>query len=146
MIEKDIENWILNYLSIPSETFNNIPLCPFAKQAWLSKKVLVLDTLPQNIKELLQNYEVIIYALNPNDITAEDLFNLAVSLSDDVIVALDDHPNHQEKVGDVVLNNGKYALLLIQERKKLEHARQILKSKGYYNNWDPEYLEEVLGA
>lgn len=141
-----IEKWILETLSIPNEAFNNVPICPFAKQAWISRKVLVVDTLPQNIKELLQTYEVVIYALNPKDITAEDLSNLAISLSDDSIVALDDHPDYEEKVDNVILNNGKYALLLIQEREKLEHARKILKAKGYYSNWDSEYLEEVLGV
>jgi len=140
-----IEQWILETLSVQSETFNNLPPCPYAKQAWLDNRVLVVEEdIQANYKQLLDTYEVIIYAYNPKEISAQDLSDLAASLSDEEIVALDDHPDYEESVGDVVLNNGKYALLLVQERTKLNKARQILKTKGYYDNWSPEYLKEVL--
>ena len=144
MIKDDLKNWIFNTLSTPSTVFNNMPICPYAKQAWITNKVLVLDKVNnENLHTLLETYEVVIYALNPNDITAEQLYNLSASLSDDVIVALDDHPDYKEQVEDVVLNNGKYALILVQERFKLEQARKILQAKGYYKNWSPKYLKEV---
>jgi len=143
--DRHIENWIINYLTIPSETFNNLPPCPYAKQAWLDNKVLVVeDDIQTDCKQLLDTYEVIIYVYNPKEISAENLSDLAASFSDEKIVVLDDHPDYEESVGDVVLNNGKYALLLVQERSKLDKARQILKTKGYYDNWSPEYLKEVL--
>ena len=144
MIKDDLKNWIFNTLSTPSTVFNNMPICPYAKQAWITNKVLVLDSVNnENLHNLLETHEVIIYAFNPNQITAEELYNLSISLSDDKIVALDDHPSYKEQVEDVVLNNGKYALILVQERFKLEQARKILQAKGYYKNWSPEYLKEV---
>jgi hypothetical protein len=140
-----IADWIVSYLAVPSSAFNNLPPCPYAKQAWLDNKVYITaDSVGAEYKQLLDRYEVIIYAFDPKEISSEDLSNLAASLSDEKIVALDDHPDHEESVGDVILNNGKYALLLVQERTKLNKARKILKSKGYYDSWSPQYLNEVL--
>lgn len=144
--EEFIYSWIENFLSVNNAAFNNLPPCPYAKQAWLFNKVVVIENeLPKNYEKLLEKHEVIIYAYNPSDITAEDLYQRSLEITNDNIVALDDHPDNIEQVQDVILNAGKYALLLIQERNKLEHARKILKSKDYYKNWDPKYLEEVLG-
>jgi len=145
VLHEDIRNWIFETLSVPNPIFNNLPACPYAGQAYNQKQVLVIESLCDiDFIQLLNEYEVIIYATDPKKITAEQLFNLSQTISNKTIVALDDHPDHEEKVGDVILNNGKYALLLIQNRKKLEHARKILKHKGYYKNWDEEYLDEVL--
>jgi hypothetical protein len=38
------------------------------------------------------------------------------------------------------MNQGKYAILFVQMRDKLETAAQQLASKGYYHSWDREYL------
>lgn len=141
-----IQHWIENTLSKSSPAFNELPPCPYAKQAWITGKVLVLENQePYNFKELLQDYEVVIYAYNPTNITPDELYEKCTKITDDEIVALDDHPDAVEKVQDVVLNNGMYALILVQERHKLEQARKILKAKGYYNSWDPDYMQEVLG-
>ena len=143
--ESHIKEWIFNILSKVNSDFNNLPPCPFAKQAYLQNKILILESFNnENLEQLLNDYEVIIYALNPSEISAEELYNKASSLSNNTIVALDDHPSYEEKVGNTILNNGRYALILVQQRDKLEQARHLLKSKGYYNNWDDEYLRSVL--
>jgi len=145
MLEESIKEWIFEKLSTPHPVFNNLPACPFAKQAYKQDKVLIVESIVDlDFTTLLSQYEVIVYATDPHNITAEELYNLCLSISNNTIVALDDHPFHEEKVGDVILNNGTYALLLVQERKKLEDARKILKSKGYYDNWSKEYLQEVF--
>lgn len=148
MAAKDhISQWISSSLSNSSEVFNNLPPCPYAKQAWLNNKVLVVeDGIFIDHITALKTYEVIIYVYDPKIITHEQLYQKCLEVSNDIIVALDDHPDNLEKVSDVVLNNGEYALILVQEREKLEQARKILKAKGYYKNWDPEYLSEVFNA
>jgi len=141
----ELRSWV-DFLSVKRAQFNNLPTCPFAKQALLQDKILIVNNLNNiDIVECLKRYEVIVLFLNPDNITAEELYELSLEISNEEIVALDDHPFSKEQVGDVVLNNGKYALLLIQHRKKLEQARTTLKTLGYYNNWDPKYLAEVLG-
>jgi hypothetical protein len=141
---KEIESWI-NFLSISQPAFNNLPVCPFAKQSLLKNKILICNSLDNiDIENTLKTYEVIIVFFNPDTISPEDLYKLSLDVSNDSVVALDDHPFYTEKVQDVILNNGSYALLLIQCRDKLNHARSILNKQGYYNNWDPAYLTEVL--
>jgi hypothetical protein len=41
-VTKEIENWILNYLDHPSEHYNGMKPCPFAKEAWIKNKCHVL--------------------------------------------------------------------------------------------------------
>ena len=58
-------------------------------------------------------------------------------------VALEDHPLEVEQVQDVKLNQGEYALVLLQPKDKLETAREWLEKKDYYKNWTKEYKQEV---
>jgi hypothetical protein len=80
----------------------------------------------------------------PNQLS-EILDNAEPMLSKRGYTALEDHPFEREEVGDVWLNNGEYALVLLQPTEKLVEARAWLESKGYYKNWDPDYKESVQG-
>ena len=57
--------------------------------------------------------------------------------------ALEDHPFEREEVQGIWLNNGTWALVLIQPTEKLVEARQWLETKDYYKNWDTNYKESV---
>jgi hypothetical protein len=39
---------------------------------------------------------------------------------------------------------GKYALVLIQDKAKLDEHARVLAHKGYYKDWDEEYLQDVF--
>jgi len=56
------------------------------------------------------------------------------------IVALEDHPADIEDVNGVVMNQGTYALAMIQSLSKLNSATQQVGSKGFYHGWPEEYL------
>lgn len=148
IIKNDIEKWIEEFLSISSPVFNNLPPCPYAKRAWRDKKVLVLsETINKyKIKVALDTLDVVIYAFDPDKITPDELYDIAndINQSDQEMVALDDHPLVEEKVEGQILNQGKYALLFIQNRNKLTEARKSLRDLGYYNFWTSDYLKEVL--
>ena len=146
-IEVNIEEWIFNTLSQSYPVFNDMPICPFAKQAWLDNKVYIKYNQEINTQEdvaLLDYYEVIIYAYDPADISPESLSANAKQACGDQIVALEDHPASKEEIQGISLNNGTYALILVQNRHKLEQARRVLDAKGYYDNWPEDYLDEVL--
>lgn len=143
----NIEHWIFDALSKKNNVFNNLPPCPFAKQAWVENKVYLKHEQDPNIaedQELLKSYEVIIYVYDPTKIDSDTLSNLAKALSNQEIVALEDHPSHIEEIQGISLNNGEYALILVQLRSKLEQARKALEATGYYKNWPTDYLNEVL--
>lgn len=148
-VKQDIESWIYDFLSLAHISFNDLPPCPYARTAWDENKVDVVldDPLTHFEPGLLELRDVVVYAFDPAEISADELYNLAVELNQrhPTTVALDDHPHHRETVDDVVLNQDKYALILVQHRDKLEHARNILEVKGYYKHWDREYLAEVWG-
>jgi hypothetical protein len=149
IVKQELESWICDFLSKAHPSFNLLPPCPYAKTAWEEDKVLVVidDPLIHFDPDLLYNKDVVVYVFDTATITVDKLYDIATEINQQypTIVALDDHPNHKETVDDVVLNQSRYALLLIQRRDKLEHARSILESKGYYKNWDRDYLAEVWG-
>ena len=72
-----------------------------------------------------------------------DRLNEALMPSD--IVVLEDHPEIEEKVKGVKLNNGHYTLFLAQGLSKLNRHAKMLESGPYYKNWSKSYLESVKG-
>lgn len=165
-MESDINDWILNKLSTQLTQFNNLPACPFAKEALINDKIVIRELTDKtrnslSIKEHfiaeLENYsyhwpndkEVVVlgclpHLINSNDLT--DAVNIASKkfLSSRGYIALEDHPDNIEEVSGYVVNQGSYALILLQSASKLTKARDILERKGYYNNWDPKYKADVL--
>lgn len=48
-------------------------------------------------------------------------------------------------INGVQTNNGKYKLILCQDKKKLLDARRNLAKTDYYSFWSPEYYKEIVG-
>lgn len=144
----NITKWIRSTLSVEYPEFNGMRACPFAGKALDDRKIIIKTSKlrPDIDLELLKHKEVVIYVFEPETVTSDELYNMAQSVNSQYpdLVALEDHPDDLERVGSVVLNQGKYALLLIQHRDKLEQARKFLESKGYYENWSDEYKNDVL--
>ena len=145
---EDIKNWIFNILSKNTKEFNNFPICPYAKDAWIENKILVKDIKYFELEAHLimrENFnKVTILVLDPTTVRPFYLNELAKRYTDKNFIILIDHPDEEEKVGDIVLNMGKYALVFIQPRKELELGRKYLLEKGYYNNFDKEYLKGLF--
>lgn len=162
--EKHIHNWVETFLSVPSNTFNNLPPCPFAKQALIDNKIHCVELHPSNqlsmhdyfIAELEnlsyhwpKNKEVVIIGCEPHYISSEELTLCIETATDRFLdlrgyIALEDHPDEVEKVQDIVLNNGKYAVCFLQNKEKLNTARRALHKQDYYINWDTEYYADVI--
>lgn len=142
----DLEQWIESFLSVASPAFNNLPPCPYAKKAWADQKVNVVVNPPLLNADDLHNHEAVIYVYDPADKSSAELTKLAVEFNqlNPSLVALEDHPSEAETVNQVVVNNQKYALIFIQPRDKLEHARKFLQAKGYYKHWDQDYYKSVV--
>lgn len=124
-----MEEWI-ERLSKRSDTFGGMAACPFARKAWIQNKVAV-------------DPEVAVYSFDPDSITPEELTEIARSMSNKEFVALEDHPYEIEMIGDVCVNYGEKALIMIQRRSELEEARKKLKPE-YYKNFSDEMLKELL--
>jgi hypothetical protein len=64
---------------------------------------------------------------------------------DPQFVLLDDHPDNEENINGVVMNNGKYAIVFIQKSDKLDEASNFLATRTkYYKVWSQENLDDVV--
>jgi len=160
-LASSIESWVLDRLSVRSEVFNGLPPCPYAKSAWLDGKVQtqhIDGTFPvaEHIRAELENYtyhwpkgkEVVVLGFDPLSILPHQLSEILdhanSMLSKRGYTALEDHPFEREEVVGVHLNQGEWALVLLQPTDKLVEARAWLESKDYYKNWDADYKQEVI--
>ena len=151
----DIKNWIENFVSEHNTEIGQVP-CPFAKEAMLKERINYVSGGKHTITPLLDSladnwddkYEVVVvYAdkdeLTPNQlrILVEDFNKLA---RDKDVVALEDHPDEPEILNGVSMNFGIAILILVQRLSKLNKASDILKKKGYYDNWPKENYDDVV--
>ena len=146
-----IEKWIMEFLSKPSKVFDDLPPCPYARKAWLDNKVEVKEIIVE-LEPVIEYYinnwpghlDVVLLLMDPTEFSSEYLHNICEMYKNDKIVILDDHPDIVESVKDVRLNQGEYAILFLQCRDMLEKARDELRKTKYYDNYDKEYLKEVI--
>lgn len=151
--ETYMREWILNDLSAPVAVLNNFSKCPYAKTAYLENKVKFFEISHTNeIHSIVADWDelldVAVIKL-PDTVTKNSISALVDSLNDlympEDFVFLDDHVDNEERMGDLVFNNGKYNVLFLQSKSKLDIAAKKLEKLGYYNNWTKEYYKEVVG-
>ena len=156
-VKADIEDWLINFVEVPHPALGNWPPCPFARQSRLRNKYDVRpgadverDLFLFAKKQYLGKNDVVIFAYTPDQYDdayfnwAVDTMNMSKGFKKRNLLALADHPDTVETHNGVCFNMGKYALVLLQDKTKLnEHAR-MLAHRGYYDGWDEEYLQEVF--
>jgi hypothetical protein len=148
-----LEKWILESLSKPHQILNDLPICPFAKNAYLENKVKIIevtDYVNEITSELTvwdDNYEVLIFVC-PDDVIANDFTEQVILLNNkfmpENLVLLEDHVDLEEKIDELVFNNGKYNIILVQRLDKLNQAAEKLHKTSYYKNWPKDYYEQVV--
>jgi len=156
ILKKDIEAWVNDWVSQFNTKLNQIP-CPFAKQAMLADKIEYAwcesaDHLRITLYALMEEglpKEVVVIGLDPGTITARslaDVVDLANQkwLMPSGLVALEDHPDDPEIIAGERMNQGTWALVLIQASEKLETASRMLAKQGYYDSWSQENIDDVV--
>jgi hypothetical protein len=154
-VKQDIENWIVNFVEVPHPALGGFPPCPYARSARLKNSYQVfLGTDPyydlkHRARHGMGSSEVIVYAYDPvewpNELFASSLdhankdFLLAADL-----LALEDHPNDVEIVNGVCMNQGTYALALVQSVSDLDTKAQLMARKGFYDTWPEDYLQALF--
>ena len=154
-VKQDIESWIVNFVEVPHPALGGFPPCPYARSARLKRSYQVfLGTDPYyDLKHCARhgigNSEVIIYAYDPDQWSHElfasslDQANQEFLLSADLL-ALEDHPHDVEIVNGVCMNQGTYALALVQSVSDLNAKAKIMASKGFYHTWPEQYLQDLF--
>ena len=150
-VTQDIENWIVNFVEVPHPALGGWPPCPYARSARMKKTYDVrigVDPyfdLKNQARWGMGDREVIIYVYDPvawpYKLFSDSLKNAnREHLLKADIIALEDHPTDVEMVNGVCMNQGTYALALVQSLSDLNVKAQTMATKGFYHNWPEEYL------
>ena len=153
----DVTNWITGFVEKPNPLLNGWAPCPYARAARLQNKIRIdigvapwLD-LRQQSWHGMRDLDVIVKIYDPAAwplarFRAEWQSAQEEFLAPQGLLCLEDHPEDAESVNGVVMNQGTWALLLLQQTAKLEQAAQQLATRGYYNQWPEEYLQSVFNG
>ena len=155
IIQADIEKWIVDFVEVPHPALGGWAPCPYARKARLDRDFEVrlglapLHDLIKISKEGLGGKSVIIIAYNPETHTYKD-FSAALDIANrefllpNNLLALEDHPADPEIVNGVSMNQGTYALALVQSLSDLNQKAELVARKGFYNTWPEEYLTALF--
>jgi len=158
----ELIEWSSTVLEKPNPYFNQLPPCPYARQAWLDGRVAVLfkyetnkQTLYNTVAQFDDNFDLAIivdfkfdedpelfhtYLDEMNDVIADGMF-----IDRDVWV-MGFHPHDEESEFVEEVSEGfepqidaEYAMIFVQRLSKLQEAADKLDKKGYYDNYNGQY-------
>jgi hypothetical protein len=148
-----IEDWILG-LTHNQESLSNLPICPYAKKAYINKRYQIVDTdyntIDLDIEHVdLIKYQVIIFKLA--DYQSYDIEHLKQKTSklnekfnkDDIII-LDNDPRDPFIINGIKTTYNECYLWLIQSLSDLNDKSKELEKTNYYSHWTKEQLDEVV--
>jgi hypothetical protein len=147
----DIEHWIETFVEVPHPALGGWAPCPYARKARLDRDYTIrvgvnpyFDLL--NVaRDGLGGRSVVILAYDPDEFFYAQFTsdvraaNQSVLVARD-LVALEDHPGDPEIVNGVCMNQGTYALALVQSLSDLDQKARAMASKGFYTTWPEDYL------
>jgi hypothetical protein len=154
-VKKDIELWITNFLEVPHPALGGFSPCPYARSARVKNSYAVYlgsdpyYDLKNRGRQGMGNKEVVIYVYDPKEWTHDmlagsiELVNKEVLLPRDML-ALEDHPDDIEIVNGVCMNQGTYAMALVQSLSDLNAKAKVMASKGFYHTWPEKYLQDLF--
>ena len=159
-IVSELMQWSEEVLEKSNPYFNDLPPCPYAKQAWLDEKVAVLfkyessnQVLYRTVSSFDDNFELAIIV----DLTVETapeafheyLEGLNRFIADGVFIDTDIwvmgfHPDDEasEFVDEIEFEpetDARYAMIFVQRLSKLQEAADKLDKKGYYDSYDSRF-------
>jgi hypothetical protein len=151
-LRQDILHWSENFVERPHPALGGWAPCPFARSARLKNTIgIFVGTDPYYDLKNRNNqgmgpYEVVIYAYDPAEWNY-DLFSTSLAqanhefLQHNDLIALEDHPDDPEIVNGIQMNQGQYALALVQPLADLDQRARGMAQKGFYHAWPEEYLK-----
>ena len=159
-IVQEIMQWSGDALEKPSPFFNNLPPCPYAKQAWLEDKVAILfkdensyQVLYSCASQFDDHFDLAIIVDLVNSKEPEDFHEYLDSLNDFIatgafidkdIWLMGFHPDDEPSdfVEDLAFDydvDTSYSMIFVQRLSKLQEAADKLNKNGYYDSYDGEY-------
>jgi hypothetical protein len=152
-----ITRWMKEFVEQEHPVFAGLPACPYARQARLSGRVRIIHMTSaepdSNCWQHISNTDfdktdALVLILDAKRWTLKYTHDVVDQLNSvfmprDVVV-LEDHPRQKEEINGVIVNNGRYTLLLCQRLSTLNRFSEILKKKGYYDQWSKKNIADVV--
>lgn len=154
-VTEDIAHWIETFVEVPHPALGGWPPCPYARAARLKQSYNVrLGTDPyydlrNQARWGMGSLEVIIYVYDPEQWT-HTMFSASIEqanlehLVKHDLLALEDHPADPEYVNGVCMNQGTWALALVQSLSDLDTRARAIARQGFYQNWPESYLQGLF--
>lgn len=154
-VKQDIEQWMINFVEVPHPALGGWPPCPFARSARMKRSFEVYlgsdpyYDLKNRARYGMGSKEVIIYVYDPME-WPHELFAASIESANAEhllradILALEDHPADIENVNGAVMNQGKYAMALVQSLSDLNVKAKQMAAKGFYDSWPEDYLQALF--
>ena len=154
-VRKNILDWVENFVEKPHPSLGGWPPCPYARQARLKNTVGIFVgadpyyDLRNRRRDGMGQYEVIAYVYDPVD-WPYDLFHASLEMANEEfllardLIVLEDHPADVELVNGVTMNQGTYALALVQSLSDLDQRAAQMAAKGFYDTWPEDYLRPLF--
>ena len=154
-VTQDILHWSETFVEVPHPALGNWAPCPFARKARLAGTVkIVIGSNPYfdlftRCRDGLGTAEVVIYAYDAAEWdyatfhSSLEQANREFLLANDLLV-LEDHPADPEIVNGISMNQGTYALAMLQSLSKLNTAAAQMHHKGFYESWPDDYLATLF--
>ena len=153
-VQYDIERWMANFVEVPHPSLGGWAPCPYARKARLDRDFEVrLGTNPYfDLKVMAQTgitKSVVIFVYDSTAYSYEQFYAQVNSANKEFLLgkdllALEDHPGAPEMVNSVCMNQGTYALALVQSLSDLNEKSRVVAGKGFYDTWPEDYLQEVF--
>jgi hypothetical protein len=150
----DIERWMANFVEVPHPSLGGWAPCPYARKARLDRDFEIrLGVNPYFDLKFISHtgitQSVIIFVYKSTAYSYEQFHSQIKSantefLSDKNLIALEDHPADPEIVNGVTMNQGTYALALVQNLTDLDQKARALAGKGFYDSWPEPYLQALF--
>ena len=154
-VQYEIEHWIESFVEVPHPALGGWAPCPYARKARLDRDFTVrigvnpyFDLL--NVaRDGLGSKSVLILAYDPNEFfysqfTSDIKAANEEALLQNNLLALEDHPSDPEIVNGISMNQGTYALALVQSLSDLNEKAQLVAKKGFYDTWPEDYFQALF--
>lgn len=155
---QEIESWIIQFVEKPNQNLKGWAPCPFARKARLRNEVQltwlgegsVSGALEMAAQQVLSDKKKVVLVATdrlaewPLDKLSQFVEQWRSEHRAKDLHLLRDHPDCEEKMGEVCFNQGRYLIFFVQRRSYLFKASQELEAKGYYNSWPDAFYQRIL--
>jgi hypothetical protein len=153
-VTHNIEHWIETFVEVPHPALGGWAPCPYARKARLDRDFEVRVGINPyfDLKAVSHtgiSKSVVIFAYESTAYSYEQFHTYIDSANTEFLLgydllALEDHPAAPEVVNGVSMNQGTYALALVQSLSDLNQKAQLMARQGFYNTWPESYLQELF--